>query len=226
MQAPRRQGSVHSTTRWQKLPGAKSTRGARTSSKVSAFVPASRAASRSRSGGRGCRCCAATAMTARGQRRRSLTVRRRQRLQLFKQAVPALSRVALLWNPDNASNRLTAEEIRAAAATLSMTFLRSIQLSSPAPRRADHPLLAPSTTVRSSAPAVTAKFSDAQWRCGSQRRLLNGWFCCHHCQPDPGGCTMMLSTTARTPGVSSAARRAAFFSSAEWTSPHRSTLPS
>jgi len=45
-----------------------------------------------------------------------------KRLQLFKEAVPALSRVALLWNPDNASNRLTAEEIRAAAATLGMTF--------------------------------------------------------------------------------------------------------
>jgi putative ABC transport system substrate-binding protein len=45
-----------------------------------------------------------------------------KRLQLFKAAVPALSRVALLWNPDNASNRLTAEEVRAAAATLSMTF--------------------------------------------------------------------------------------------------------
>jgi putative ABC transport system substrate-binding protein len=28
----------------------------------------------------------------------------------------------LLWNPDNASNPLTAEEVRAAAATLSMTF--------------------------------------------------------------------------------------------------------
>jgi len=41
-----------------------------------------------------------------------------KRLQLFKEAVPALSRVALLWNPDNASSRLTAEEIRAAAATL------------------------------------------------------------------------------------------------------------
>jgi putative ABC transport system substrate-binding protein len=45
-----------------------------------------------------------------------------KRLQLFKEAVPALSRVALLWNPDNASNRLTVEEIRAAAATLGMTF--------------------------------------------------------------------------------------------------------
>src|SRR5215471_12894597 len=45
-----------------------------------------------------------------------------KRLQLFKGAVPALSHVALLWNPDNASHRLTAEEVRAAAATLSMTF--------------------------------------------------------------------------------------------------------
>jgi putative tryptophan/tyrosine transport system substrate-binding protein len=45
-----------------------------------------------------------------------------KRLQLFKEAVPALSRVALLWNPDNASNRLVAEEIRAAAPTLGMTF--------------------------------------------------------------------------------------------------------
>src|SRR5215467_6079481 len=42
-----------------------------------------------------------------------------KKLQLFKGAVPALSHVALLWNPDNASHRLTAEEVRAAAATLS-----------------------------------------------------------------------------------------------------------
>src|SRR5262249_5044784 len=45
-----------------------------------------------------------------------------KRLQLFKEAVPALSRVALLWNPDNASTRLLAEEIRPAAATLGMTL--------------------------------------------------------------------------------------------------------
>jgi putative ABC transport system substrate-binding protein len=44
-----------------------------------------------------------------------------KRLQLFKEVVPALSRVALLWNPDNASNRLTVEEIRVAATTLGMT---------------------------------------------------------------------------------------------------------
>jgi putative tryptophan/tyrosine transport system substrate-binding protein len=46
-----------------------------------------------------------------------------KRLQLFKEAVPALSRVALLSNPDNASNQLIAEEIGAAAATLGMTFI-------------------------------------------------------------------------------------------------------
>src|SRR5262249_5784905 len=46
----------------------------------------------------------------------------RKRLQLFKAAVPALSRVALLWHQDNASNPLTAEEVRAAEATFSMKF--------------------------------------------------------------------------------------------------------
>src|SRR6516165_11755223 len=46
-----------------------------------------------------------------------------KRLQLFKEAVPALSRVAWLWNPDNASNRLSFEEIRVAAPTLGMTFI-------------------------------------------------------------------------------------------------------
>ena len=46
-----------------------------------------------------------------------------KRLQLFKEAVPSVSRVAFLWNPDNASNRLTYEEIRAAAPTLGMTFI-------------------------------------------------------------------------------------------------------
>ena len=45
-----------------------------------------------------------------------------KRLQLFKEIVPALSRVALLWNPDNASNRLYVEETRPAAATLGMTL--------------------------------------------------------------------------------------------------------
>src|SRR6516164_181155 len=45
-----------------------------------------------------------------------------KRLQLFKEAVPALSRVAFLSNPDNASTRLSVEETRAAAPTLGMTL--------------------------------------------------------------------------------------------------------
>jgi putative tryptophan/tyrosine transport system substrate-binding protein len=46
-----------------------------------------------------------------------------KRLQLFKAAVPALSRVAFLWNPDNASTQFSFEEIRAAATTLGMRFI-------------------------------------------------------------------------------------------------------
>jgi putative tryptophan/tyrosine transport system substrate-binding protein len=46
-----------------------------------------------------------------------------KRLQLFKEAVPALSRVALLWNPDNASNVLNVEEIQVAAPALGITFI-------------------------------------------------------------------------------------------------------
>src|SRR5215831_1297949 len=46
-----------------------------------------------------------------------------KKLQLFKEAVPSVSRVAFLWNPDNASTRLSVEEIRAAAPTLGMTFI-------------------------------------------------------------------------------------------------------
>src|SRR6516165_7502018 len=46
-----------------------------------------------------------------------------KKLQLFKEAVPTLSRVAFLGNPNNASNRLSFEEIRAAAPTLGMTFI-------------------------------------------------------------------------------------------------------
>jgi putative tryptophan/tyrosine transport system substrate-binding protein len=46
-----------------------------------------------------------------------------KRLQLFKEAIPALSRVALLWNPDNASNILNIEEIRGAAPALGLTFV-------------------------------------------------------------------------------------------------------
>ena len=46
-----------------------------------------------------------------------------KRLQLFKEAVPALSRVALLWNPDNASNVLNIEEIQVAAPALGIAFI-------------------------------------------------------------------------------------------------------
>ena len=46
-----------------------------------------------------------------------------KRLQLFKEAVPTVSRVALLWNPDNASNVLNVEEVKAAAPALGMTFI-------------------------------------------------------------------------------------------------------
>jgi putative ABC transport system substrate-binding protein len=46
-----------------------------------------------------------------------------KRLQLFKEAVPAVSRVALLWNPDNASNQHNFEEIRVAAPALGMAFI-------------------------------------------------------------------------------------------------------
>jgi putative tryptophan/tyrosine transport system substrate-binding protein len=35
-----------------------------------------------------------------------------KRLQLFKEAVPAVSRVALLWNPDNASNVLKLKKFK------------------------------------------------------------------------------------------------------------------
>src|SRR5262249_15086801 len=46
-----------------------------------------------------------------------------KRLQLFKEAVPAVSRVALLWNPDNASSVPMFEEVKAAAPALGMTLI-------------------------------------------------------------------------------------------------------
>jgi putative ABC transport system substrate-binding protein len=45
-----------------------------------------------------------------------------KRLQLLKEGVPA-SRVALLWNPDNASHAAYFEEMRTAASTLSVTLI-------------------------------------------------------------------------------------------------------
>jgi putative tryptophan/tyrosine transport system substrate-binding protein len=46
-----------------------------------------------------------------------------KRLQILKEAIPTVSRVAFLWNPDNASNVLQFEEIRAAAPTIGVTVI-------------------------------------------------------------------------------------------------------
>src|SRR6266403_3036993 len=46
-----------------------------------------------------------------------------KRLQLLKEAIPTVSRVAFLWNPDNTSNVLQFEEIQAAAPTLGVTVI-------------------------------------------------------------------------------------------------------
>src|SRR5262249_49947304 len=46
-----------------------------------------------------------------------------KRLQVLKEAIPTVSRVAFLWNPDNASNVLQFEQIRAAAPTLGVTVI-------------------------------------------------------------------------------------------------------
>jgi putative ABC transport system substrate-binding protein len=46
-----------------------------------------------------------------------------KRLQILKEAIPTASRVAFLFNPDNASNVLQFEEAQAAAPTLGMTVI-------------------------------------------------------------------------------------------------------
>src|SRR5437660_9018509 len=45
------------------------------------------------------------------------------RLQILKEAVPTVSRVAFHWNPDNASNVLQFQEVQADAPTLGMTVI-------------------------------------------------------------------------------------------------------
>jgi putative ABC transport system substrate-binding protein len=45
-----------------------------------------------------------------------------KRLQLFKEVLPTISRVAFLWNPNNASHAAYLEEWKAAAATLGVTM--------------------------------------------------------------------------------------------------------
>jgi putative ABC transport system substrate-binding protein len=46
-----------------------------------------------------------------------------KRMQILKEAIPTVSRLAFLWNPDNASNVLQFEEVQAAAPTLGMTVI-------------------------------------------------------------------------------------------------------
>ena len=53
-----------------------------------------------------------------------------KRLQLLKEVIPKLSRVAFLWNPANPANILTFKEIQVAARTLALK-LESVEVSSP-----------------------------------------------------------------------------------------------
>src|SRR6201984_1227671 len=46
-----------------------------------------------------------------------------KRLQILKEAIPPISRVAFLWNADNASNVLQFQEVQAAAPTLGVTVI-------------------------------------------------------------------------------------------------------
>jgi putative ABC transport system substrate-binding protein len=45
-----------------------------------------------------------------------------KRLQLIKEIIPSAARVALLWNPDNVSNNVILEQLRAAAPGLGLAF--------------------------------------------------------------------------------------------------------
>jgi ABC-type uncharacterized transport system substrate-binding protein len=45
-----------------------------------------------------------------------------KRLQLVKEIIPTAARVALLWNPDNVSNTMILEQLRAAAPALGLEF--------------------------------------------------------------------------------------------------------
>src|SRR5262245_9116775 len=46
-----------------------------------------------------------------------------KRLQILKEVIPTVSRVAFLWNPDNASNVLQFEELQRAAPRLGVTVI-------------------------------------------------------------------------------------------------------
>src|SRR5262245_48218314 len=53
-----------------------------------------------------------------------------KRLQLLKEAVPALTRVAFLWNPANIANRLHFEDVALGAQALGVT-LQSVEIGRP-----------------------------------------------------------------------------------------------
>jgi len=46
-----------------------------------------------------------------------------KRMQILKEIIPSVSRVALLWNPDNASNVVFRDELQAAVPKLAMTLI-------------------------------------------------------------------------------------------------------
>jgi putative ABC transport system substrate-binding protein len=54
-----------------------------------------------------------------------------KRLQLLREALPKVSRVALLWNPQNASNKAQFDNVQSGARALGLTLL-SMKASSPA----------------------------------------------------------------------------------------------
>jgi putative ABC transport system substrate-binding protein len=54
-----------------------------------------------------------------------------KRLQLIKEVVPSISRVAFLWNPDNASNAVILDELRVAAPSLGLRLI-SVEARKPA----------------------------------------------------------------------------------------------
>jgi putative ABC transport system substrate-binding protein len=76
-----------------------------------------------------------------------------KRLQLLKEAIPTVSRVAFLWNPDNASNVLQFEEVQAAAPTLGVTVI-SVSVS---PRIESETAFAAMMKERPDAFAMTAE---------------------------------------------------------------------
>jgi putative ABC transport system substrate-binding protein len=76
-----------------------------------------------------------------------------KRLQILKEAIPTVSRVAFLWNPDNASNVLQFQEVQGAAPRLGVTVI-SVSVS---PRIEFETTFAAMMTERPDAFAMTAE---------------------------------------------------------------------